>query len=145
MVLLLAVDLWLKLKVKARWDFGADTIIVNSSPWKDIRAIDGRCPNVEHESAYSVDPGQTLTNGLAMESDAAQPVELADRRRIQGKLSPFSLFPMPAPGESAGRLELTWILVQVDGKAHNLCGDGFAIWIAKDRAKVGPVFGSVGQ
>ena len=24
-------------------------------------------------------------------------------------------------------------------------GDGFAIWIATDRAKVGPVFGSVGR
>lgn len=34
---------------------------------------------------------------------------------------------------------------QVDGKAHNLFGDGFALWIAKDRAKVGPVFGSVGE
>ncbi|GFZ48585.1 hypothetical protein JCM24511_06333 [Saitozyma sp. JCM 24511] len=32
---------------------------------------------------------------------------------------------------------------KVDGKAHNLFGDGFALWIAKDRAKVGPVFGSV--
>ncbi|RYF12716.1 MAG: hypothetical protein EOO77_17025 [Oxalobacteraceae bacterium] len=24
-------------------------------------------------------------------------------------------------------------------------GDGFALWIAKDRAKTGPVFGSVGM
>ncbi|KAK8853092.1 hypothetical protein IAR55_003793 [Kwoniella newhampshirensis] len=32
---------------------------------------------------------------------------------------------------------------KVDGKAHNLYGDGFAIWISKDRAKQGPVFGSV--
>ncbi|WWC91551.1 uncharacterized protein L201_006497 [Kwoniella dendrophila CBS 6074] len=32
---------------------------------------------------------------------------------------------------------------KVDGKAHNLFGDGFAIWISKDRAKEGPVFGSV--
>ncbi|KAK4689344.1 hypothetical protein P7C73_g759, partial [Tremellales sp. Uapishka_1] len=32
---------------------------------------------------------------------------------------------------------------KVDGKAHNLFGDGFAIWLAKDRGKVGPVFGSV--
>ncbi|ORY26667.1 putative lectin [Naematelia encephala] len=32
---------------------------------------------------------------------------------------------------------------KVDGKAHNLYGDGFAIWITKDRAQVGPVFGSV--
>ncbi|WWD19506.1 hypothetical protein CI109_103967 [Kwoniella shandongensis] len=31
----------------------------------------------------------------------------------------------------------------VDGRAHNLYGDGFAIWISKDRAKQGPVFGSV--
>ncbi|RSH91736.1 hypothetical protein EHS25_009105 [Saitozyma podzolica] len=34
-------------------------------------------------------------------------------------------------------------VAEVDGKAHNLFGDGFAMWIAKDRAKVGPVFGSV--
>ncbi|WRT70385.1 uncharacterized protein IL334_007383 [Kwoniella shivajii] len=32
---------------------------------------------------------------------------------------------------------------KVDGKAHNMFGDGFAIWIAKDRANIGPVFGSV--
>ncbi|WVF73171.1 hypothetical protein IAT40_007990 [Kwoniella sp. CBS 6097] len=32
---------------------------------------------------------------------------------------------------------------KVDGRAHNMFGDGFAIWVAKDRAKVGPVFGSV--
>jgi len=33
----------------------------------------------------------------------------------------------------------------VDGKAHNLFGDGFAMWISKDRGQVGPVFGSVGE
>ncbi|KAI9633926.1 lectin [Dioszegia hungarica] len=32
---------------------------------------------------------------------------------------------------------------KVDGSAHNIYGDGFALWISKDRAKVGPVFGSV--
>ncbi|KAL7418348.1 hypothetical protein Q5752_006806 [Cryptotrichosporon argae] len=32
---------------------------------------------------------------------------------------------------------------KVDGKAHNVFGDGFALWLTKDRAKVGPVFGSV--
>ncbi|WWC71850.1 uncharacterized protein I206_105809 [Kwoniella pini CBS 10737] len=32
---------------------------------------------------------------------------------------------------------------KVDGKAHNMFGDGFAMWISKDRAKEGPVFGSV--
>lgn len=32
---------------------------------------------------------------------------------------------------------------KVDGKAHNLFGDGFAIWLSKDRAKLGSVFGSV--
>lgn len=34
---------------------------------------------------------------------------------------------------------------KVDGSAHNIYGDGFALWIAKDRAKIGPVFGSVGE
>ena len=34
---------------------------------------------------------------------------------------------------------------KVDGKAHNLFGDGFAIWLAKDRAKLGSVFGSIGM
>jgi mannose-binding lectin 2 len=34
---------------------------------------------------------------------------------------------------------------QVDGKAHNIFGDGFAVWLSKDRAKSGPVFGSVGK
>jgi hypothetical protein len=34
---------------------------------------------------------------------------------------------------------------KVDGSAHNIYGDGFALWISKDRAKVGPVFGSVGK
>lgn len=34
---------------------------------------------------------------------------------------------------------------KVDGGAHNLYGDGFAIWLAKDRGKLGPVFGSVGE
>lgn len=34
---------------------------------------------------------------------------------------------------------------QVDGRAHNIFGDGFAVWLAKDRAKSGPVFGSVGM
>lgn len=35
---------------------------------------------------------------------------------------------------------------QVDGKtsSHNLFGDGFAMWLTTDRAKPGPVFGSVG-
>ncbi len=33
----------------------------------------------------------------------------------------------------------------MDGKAHNLFGDGFGIWVAKDRAQTGPVFGSVGK
>lgn len=32
---------------------------------------------------------------------------------------------------------------KVDGKAHNIFGDGFAVWLSKDRAKSGPVFGSV--
>ncbi|WWC94695.1 hypothetical protein V866_001543 [Kwoniella sp. B9012] len=32
---------------------------------------------------------------------------------------------------------------KVDGKAHNMFGDGFAMWITKDRAQEGPVFGSV--
>lgn len=32
----------------------------------------------------------------------------------------------------------------VDGKAHNLFGDGFAMWLSKDRGTLGPVFGSVG-
>lgn len=32
---------------------------------------------------------------------------------------------------------------KVDGKAHNMFGDGFAVWISKDRAQYGPVFGSV--
>jgi mannose-binding lectin 2 len=36
-------------------------------------------------------------------------------------------------------------VLQVDGKAHNIFGDGFALWISKDRAKSGPVFGSVGE
>lgn len=34
---------------------------------------------------------------------------------------------------------------KVDGGAHNMFGDGFAIWLSKDRAKVGSVFGSVGE
>lgn len=34
---------------------------------------------------------------------------------------------------------------KVDGSAHNLYGDGFAVWVSKDRGKVGPVFGSVGE
>ncbi|WVQ84880.1 hypothetical protein IAT38_007043 [Cryptococcus sp. DSM 104549] len=32
---------------------------------------------------------------------------------------------------------------KVDGKAHNIFGDGMALWISTDRAKQGPVFGSV--
>jgi len=39
----------------------------------------------------------------------------------------------------------TVLICQVDGKAHNIFGDGFAVWLAKDRAKSGPVFGSVGE
>ena len=42
---------------------------------------------------------------------------------------------------------LNWqmdIEFKVDGKAHNLFGDGFAIWLSKDRAKLGSVFGSIG-
>ncbi|EIW71811.1 hypothetical protein TREMEDRAFT_16819, partial [Tremella mesenterica DSM 1558] len=31
---------------------------------------------------------------------------------------------------------------KVDGKAHNMFGDGFAIWFTKERATFGPVFGS---
>ncbi|ORX40728.1 lectin [Kockovaella imperatae] len=31
---------------------------------------------------------------------------------------------------------------KVDGKAHNLFGDGFAMWVTQERAKPGPVFGS---
>jgi mannose-binding lectin 2 len=34
---------------------------------------------------------------------------------------------------------------QVNGKANNLFGDGFAIWLSKDRAKLGTVFGSIGM
>lgn len=32
---------------------------------------------------------------------------------------------------------------KVDGKAHNIFGDGWAFWLTSDRAKQGPVFGSV--
>ncbi|WVQ72960.1 hypothetical protein IAR50_002522 [Cryptococcus sp. DSM 104548] len=32
---------------------------------------------------------------------------------------------------------------KVDGKANNIFGDGFAMWVSQDRAKTGPVFGSV--
>ncbi|UOH83656.1 hypothetical protein LQV05_006390 [Cryptococcus neoformans] len=32
---------------------------------------------------------------------------------------------------------------KVDGKAHNIFGDGWAFWVTSDRAKQGPVFGSV--
>ena len=34
---------------------------------------------------------------------------------------------------------------KVDGKAHNLHGDGFAIWLSRERGLSGPVFGSVGE
>lgn len=34
---------------------------------------------------------------------------------------------------------------KVDGKAHNIYGDGFAVWLTKERAKQGPVFGSLGE
>lgn len=34
---------------------------------------------------------------------------------------------------------------KVDGSAHNIFGDGFALWVSKERAKTGPVFGSVGE
>lgn len=37
------------------------------------------------------------------------------------------------------------LISQVDGKAQHIFGDGFAIWISKDRAQPGPVFGSVGE
>jgi mannose-binding lectin 2 len=33
---------------------------------------------------------------------------------------------------------------KIDGEAHNIYGDGFALWISKDRARLGPVFGSIG-
>jgi mannose-binding lectin 2 len=33
---------------------------------------------------------------------------------------------------------------RVDGKSNNLYGDGFAMWLTKDRAQFGPVFGSSG-
>ncbi|KIR33941.1 lectin, mannose-binding 2 [Cryptococcus deuterogattii 99/473] len=32
---------------------------------------------------------------------------------------------------------------KVDGKANNIFGDGWAFWVTSDRAKQGPVFGSV--
>jgi mannose-binding lectin 2 len=34
-------------------------------------------------------------------------------------------------------------LIQINGKGHSLFGDGFAMWLTKDRAQTGPVFGSV--
>jgi mannose-binding lectin 2 len=34
---------------------------------------------------------------------------------------------------------------QVNGKGHSLFGDGFAMWLTTDRAKPGPVFGSIGE
>lgn len=33
----------------------------------------------------------------------------------------------------------------VDGRAQNVFGDGFAMWVTKERAEVGPVFGSRGE
>lgn len=35
--------------------------------------------------------------------------------------------------------------VQISGDNNHLYGDGLAIWIAKERASPGPVFGSVGE
>lgn len=32
---------------------------------------------------------------------------------------------------------------QINGKGHSLFGDGLAMWLTKDRAQPGPVFGSV--
>lgn len=33
---------------------------------------------------------------------------------------------------------------RVDGKSNSLYGDGFAMWLARERAEFGPVFGSKG-
>ena len=58
---------------------------------------------------------------------------------------------IPPPSHSDDLMPLlidirdTVLICQVDGKAHNIFGDGFAVWLAKDRAKSGPVFGSVGE
>ena len=34
---------------------------------------------------------------------------------------------------------------RVDGKSNSLYGDGFAMWLTKERAGFGPVFGSTGE
>ena len=33
---------------------------------------------------------------------------------------------------------------KIDGKGVNLYGDGFALWLTRSRAQMGPVFGSSG-
>lgn len=32
---------------------------------------------------------------------------------------------------------------KVDGKSNNIFGDGFALWLTRSRAQIGPVFGSL--
>ena len=34
---------------------------------------------------------------------------------------------------------------KIDGKGVNLYGDGFALWLTRSRAQMGPVFGSSGS
>lgn len=43
-----------------------------------------------------------------------------------------------------GRL-VDFVLSQISGDSTHLFGDGLAIWLTKDRAQPGPVFGSNGR
>jgi mannose-binding lectin 2 len=98
-----------------RWDFGADTIIVSC-----LSAGSGHCRKlIRHQN----------TN---------KHVRLVqDKPSQNGYL--WSRMPLAV---------MNWQIefeFKVDGSAHNIYGDGFALWISKDRAKTGPVFGSVGK
>ena len=60
--------------------------------------------------------------------------KLCDRSRIQGKIS-----------ATIHHLQTFIVFTQISGDSSHLYGDGMAVWLTKDRAKEGPVFGNQGR
>lgn len=110
-----------ELMLSTRFDFGGSTIINTN---KHIRLTQDRKSQAGWLWSRLVRYG-IGSKGVQTVSDA--------------RLSPCR--PQPLTPAS---FEVEWEF-KVDGKSNTLFGDGFAVWLTKDRAQFGPVYGAPGM
>ena len=120
-----------------------------------VRALSGMLIAAEHEQAHSPYPRKTFPDGAS--HLASHPYHVrepnvafragygrASRSRRQTSCSSLNSRCVMCRIPSHG-VRSPCVLEQISGENNHLFGDGMAIWITKDRAQPGPVFGSKGK